>query len=332
MKSITCNKIFIIDAIGKHIDDLEQSYVASSLYQTLSDKISELQQSSIQYASLSCAKVQVRGRNQWDDVLNNIENECIGGARPIIHIVSHGLVNGLQIADKTALGKELIPWSDVYRALTKINIACHNNLFVSMCVCYGFWSMLNLLNRKRIPFCVLLASPDEVSVEEVNCLIPSFYITLLEGLSFSKAKEKFNQVMDRLMRDNVEVQRWYIKQADIEFVKAARNDYERRSTLFRVRQIAKKEFRRLGCRVITEKMIRWFMGVNFRWVPSLYQKMKDDLFMRDLYPEEYKRFDLPATYNKLRHCSLPKEDTGEVLLTIKKYVELKKDEDNNKNT
>lgn len=324
MYSITCNKIVIIDAIGNHIDDYEQRCVASSLYQTLNDKISDLQTQNDFAKSLSCELVKVRGKEQWNEKLTKIEQDCKNGVRPIIHFVSHGLIKGMQIADRSAEKYEIILWDDVYSVLTKINIACHNNLFVSMCVCHGFWSMIHLLNRRRIPFCGLLASPDAVSAEEVNNLIPAFYIELLEKTTFTDAKKRFEKVVHSLEKDGVEVGRWYIKQTDMEFVKAVRGDYERRSTLFRVRQIAKKEFKRRRFPVISEAMIRWFIGMNFKYVPKFYQEIRDELFMRDLYPEEYTRFNLPTTYDKLRRCPLPKEQVDDTILIVDRCMNISK--------
>lgn len=51
---------------------------------------------------------------------------------PYLHFEMHGTEDGMVL--KT---EEIIKWNEVSHELRKINIACNNNLFVSMSMCYG---------------------------------------------------------------------------------------------------------------------------------------------------------------------------------------------------
>lgn len=299
MKGFVINKIIILSSIGDSISDIEQAGVAPALYTTLCDKILEIKAQDPSTKYLTCEHTKVIGKDHFFSTLRNIEQQSKEGIRPLIHFVCHGELDGLEIW--TGRNYEKIVWKDVAYSLENINIATHNNLFVTMCVCKGFYSLLHLMDDgHRIPFCGMLASPDNISVDEANILIGWFYVTLLKNFSLGEAWNKFRTSAANLYSEGELNSRWYLEQADEEFYKISAIDFKARMNLGYLWKMAKKTYKENGEHVITDKMIKSFIGENYKKYMLHCNEIIKFKFMFDLYPKERARFTLPSSIDDLR--------------------------------
>lgn len=299
--TIEFDKIFIIESIADTIDNAPLMNIGNNLYRALEDKIIELSYTDTSYKQLTCKHFKVKGMDEWIRAFEQILEDCRSNSKPVIHLICHGVLNrGVKLADFPE-GEFLLPWEKVMSYFESVNFMCKNHLYVTMCVCHGFWSMAHLLDdNHRVPFCGLLASPDAINSEEVGILLPAFYTSLFKDPNIEKAIAYLNKAADYAHDEGIPVQRWYFKFADLEFVKAVRADYEKRSTPNRVRKMAKKAFRAMGWKRVTERLIKKYIGENYKRVPTMYEEIRDYKFMFDIYPDEKKRFNLPETYNEIR--------------------------------
>ena len=318
MKTVKFNKIFILESLALKIGQDDLAAVGANLYRSINDKISELRYTDSEYKNLSCEHIKIKGRDSWAKTFSRIIEECKkDDCKPIIHLVCHGEDKAVILADSDGASEISMPWEDLLNYFEAVNLMCCNHLLVTMCVCHGFWSMTHILDEHhRIPFCGLLSSPDTVSAEEVSILLPAFYTTLFKEGNVHDAMKKLDKAADYLIEEGGTIARWFFNFTDKEFVKAAYKDYEKRSSLHGIRKMAKKTFRELGYKRVSERMIKKYLGNNFRRVPFIYTALRDYKFMFDIYPQERDRFDLPETYDELRFLDLGpiEEDYGDLMI------------------
>ena len=307
---IVFNKIFIVESIADTIDNEPLKPIGNNLYRAIDDKLIEMCQVDSTFKSLSCKKYCIAGKESWINAFHEMADECQkNDCKPIIHLICHGTEKGIILADADGHSEFCMEWEKVLNYFEIINIMCHNYLHVTMCVCKGFWSMTHLLDEHyRIPFCTLLSSPDSVDSEEVGILLPTFYMSLFKDSDINAVMRQLNRAADYIIEGGAQVSRWFLKFSSYEFTKAARADYEKRSTLYRIRKMAKKAFRALGFKRISERMIKDYIGQNFKKVPNLYEEIRDYKFMFDIFPEERERFEFPQTFNDLRKLPLGEFD------------------------
>ncbi len=109
--------------------------------------------------------------SEWDDAWKQIENDCINGQKPFIHILMHGKPDGLRIGDKG----EVIEWSKFLEQLDKVNKLCDNQLCVNLQVCYGAYCISHAITMEDMPFSVMLSSPDEIDLCKSLLGVKNFY-------------------------------------------------------------------------------------------------------------------------------------------------------------
>lgn len=118
--------------------------------------------------------------------LEEIKRDCeTDGIKPIIHFEIHGL------EDKTGLSLNNgdVNWGDVYEKLIAINVASKWNLFTTMGVCFGNYSMLLIKPRNPAPFTGILGSFEELYESDLYIRYNAFYQELLNSLDVEKALE-----------------------------------------------------------------------------------------------------------------------------------------------
>jgi|GEM_PF-3231942 len=77
---------------------------------------------------LKCEYIDINSQNDFKNTLNSIKEECINNQiKPYIHLACHGSSQGLHLK---STGK--IHWNIFADLLTSINVACRNNLFISL--------------------------------------------------------------------------------------------------------------------------------------------------------------------------------------------------------
>lgn len=299
MKSFSFNKIIILQSINP--DDPAQSRLREPgpyLKDEIDKKLIELKSVSTIYGDVVCDLRYINSFDEWDKEWCNISNECQKGVKPIIHIICHGNKGALYLNDK---GTPLpILWQDVYNFIEKANIACHNNIFLTMCVCYGFYSLERLLtDNHRIPFVGILASPDTVHVYDAKVRFTDFYLSLITG---KQVYEAMKQVIDDINRVWSVIGKrpndLILKFSDDLFVDNFKKVYKLRKNPDYLESEAYKALSGSGLPV-SDSFIQLYIEDYYKRIPEIYQKMVDEKFMFDLYPEERKRFDIPSTIEEV---------------------------------
>lgn len=299
MKTFHFNKIIILQSINPC--DSSQKLLCEPgpyLKTEIDKKLAELKANDNSYKDVVCELKFINSIDEWQNEWTKIVEDCANGIKPIIHIVSHGSKEALYINNNgTALP---ILWMDVYSVLEKANIACHNNIFVTMCVCYGFHSLKRLLkDQHRIPFVGILASPDTVHVYDAKVRFTDFYLSLITGRDVYEAMklvlDDINKVWSVIGSKPNDL---IIKFADDLFVENFKEVYNLRQDPNYLKREAIMSLWSSGLPV-SENIIQLYVEEYNKRIPEIYQKMVDNKFMFDLYPEERQRFDIPSNLKDL---------------------------------
>lgn len=201
---------------------------------------------------------------------------------PVIHLEAHG--NEFGLAPSNANNAEFLSWDELTEPLQALNMATRCNLIIFVAACTGFAGILALVGGPRAPAVALVGSDAEV--------MPS---NLLEG-----TKEFYR----RWMNGNTELQEIAAsasQQAGILFepepfaTLAYESMIERQIISMRPRE-QRLRIERLRQRMLAETQ---FSAVEIehclKFLPSTFsavqlQKIWDEMFMIDLYPENQDRF------------------------------------------
>ena len=77
------------------------------------------------------------------DVLSQIAKVAEQADRwPLIHIESHGSIEGLRLAKG-----DFVRWADIQPTFLRLNKATRNHLFIVMAACHGFHGITSMLDR-----------------------------------------------------------------------------------------------------------------------------------------------------------------------------------------
>lgn len=305
------NKIYLIESISNYRAEDNDLAIGAKLEKRISKKIDELKNIDSKYDSLSCELIKIDGRQQWEITMHKIEKEAQSGKYPIIHFICHGSYDSvtgtscMYLADSTVSQfYTSIQWVDVARALERINIACHNNLMVTMCVCYGFCSLGNIFDdRHRIPYWCLLSKSKPVTLEE-GLEMADFYISLIQNLNIEEALKNLHGVLYN--DETEETDKLKFSTADYLFEHFIRKE-------FKLREDA-KYMEKEAWKVYNQKHLslywpwEWFLpaykGIYAIEHNKIYKEISNYKFMFDIYPEEKERFDLPETYDELMRADV----------------------------
>ena len=241
-----------------------------------------------------------------------IAGECVNvGVRPIVHFICHGgepskiyPKGAMKFWNENVKKYDIKEWEQILPYLEYLNLASHFNLFVSMCVCHGFYSLLSFIqDYHRIPFCGLLASPDPISVASSKISFTNFYISLVQNQNVNNAIDDLHNSLAPIKpvyeRFGIKMEDYLVVFSDELFTKAAKEDYKKnRSSLAAIWRLGKKIYYRM--RKGRDEHIRAFVGKNLREYPTFFLQMRDYKFMLDVYPEERPRFELPNSIGDLK--------------------------------
>ncbi|MBI5015257.1 MAG: hypothetical protein HZB55_07165 [Deltaproteobacteria bacterium] len=174
MKTIaTFNKIYIIESLremhsGKRLED-------AIFWKGLA------------IGGPTCQLFQPRGSAEFLFVLEDIRRDAEAGIYPIIHIEAHGSKDGLEVASGA-----FIAWDALRERLTAVNVACRNNLLVTMAACEGAHLFQVVKPTERAPFCGLIGPKKEIAAGELESDYSAFYSELLQSFDGNRAIEKLN--------------------------------------------------------------------------------------------------------------------------------------------
>ena len=132
---------------------------------------------------------EIKPRNAQDllEALAQIASLSQAGARPIIHLDTHGdKLHGLMVV----ASNEFVPWKTLIESLSVVNSATQNNLCVVSAACSSFNAILPIKIDRPCPFLLLIAPEREVSIGFVEDKTAPFYKSLFDGLDVINAYER----------------------------------------------------------------------------------------------------------------------------------------------
>lgn len=302
MDHFSFNSVVIIESISPTTPMLYS--VGVNLKKKIDDNLQLIQAKDDSYLDIKCEIIHINGLDEWNTSWDSLEKRCEEGLKPIIHFVCHGSSDGKYLVINDHEKDVFIPWFDVCDKLERINVQNKNNTFVTMCVCHGFNILKKLLLEKnrRIPFCGLISSPDEISAVDAEIRFVDFYISLLTNKDVTKAfkaieddfeliKKKYGKGMTANM---------LIKFSDDLFLDAFKEEVESRKdwtvSYQKAKDAIKSDNRFTG---LTPEQVdlltQLYLNLYSEKIDRIYVEMRDYKFMFDLFPEQKQRFDFPET-------------------------------------
>ncbi len=117
------------------------------------------------------------------ETLKNIENNIRPDSIPLIHIDAHAHKHhGLHFSDGIFLS-----WDEVVEALAGINEKISNKLFLVFCACSAFFINSKLHPNSKAPFSFCVSPYSEITLAQLEDIIPNFYHALVGNNSISNA-------------------------------------------------------------------------------------------------------------------------------------------------
>lgn len=300
------NKIYFLESINTNIPKDKPLAIGDSLITELKEQINLLKAKDAKYEDLSCELIKIDGFDQWNNAVEKIVQECKNGVYPIIHFICHGYYNEktkisfMCLSDgESDAGYSPIQWPQVTEALEKINMECHNNLMVTMCVCYGFYALTNLLNDKhRIPYWCLLSKPERVSLKEGKDIL-EFYLALIQNFDLNKALNLLHNISYNGLTENKDKLNFTF--SDFMFSKCMQQAMKNNENNEFIREQALKTYYSSIAQFIIKPLDyqKLFVDEFHKNRDVTYRNIMNYKFMFDLYPEERSRFNLPNSYEEL---------------------------------
>lgn len=128
----------------------------------------------------------IASSEDWDmffkDLINDCQNKKI---RPFLHFEIHGSETGITLANN-----DFVSWENVYNTILPINIAMHNELFITMAVCCGAFFLTGTRFDKPSAFRGVIGSFIPIKVYDLELRYESFYLELLSSLNINSAYEE----------------------------------------------------------------------------------------------------------------------------------------------
>ena len=142
----------------------------------------------MKYDMLTVEYKPITSRAEWDTLMDEIAEDCEqNGSQPILHLEIHGEKTGKGLVFSN---KDFLSYDDMCPQLTRINIATHCNLFLTLAVCKGlFISAVNRLS-KPMPFCGIMAAFDIIYEDDLAIRYNEFYDELFTSFELAKAYKR----------------------------------------------------------------------------------------------------------------------------------------------
>lgn len=294
MKNFRFNKIILIQSLSPEHENSPLGKPGPALYDTIIKRLDHLKSQKEINEDVTCDYLKIYSLNEWNILVGRLIAESKNGLCPILHFICHGDKDeGMSIWDMNANAYMELEWRALFSSFKDINVNTHNNLFVSMCVCEAFWSLLNLFSDEQIPFAGIVASPDSIFAIDAEIRFPVFYDALLSNRDIQSAKQKLEEDYKRVAALIGEKSAFiHVCFSDELFMNAYKKEIERRKDPNYLRKRA-VEGLQAGGLTPTEDDIRLFIDDYFSHYQEDYRRIRDKKFMIDLYPEERDRYDFP---------------------------------------
>lgn len=270
------NRIYVIESLGPN--DL---HAGSRLYNDI------LKWDVPKLKALHCEFLRIKDSAALHSSLIGIAEETKNNSTyPILHMDFHGSKKGFCLESGEMMG-----WKSFLSYLTKTNIACRNNLLITLAACHGIYLTQIVKPTEPVPFCSLVAPTKEIGQGDIDADFKSFYEELLTSFNGDKALEKLNLGSPR---ENP-------KYAFINCINLYRSAYSNYHGRYCTGKGAKKRIEKLVTKARSmpsvsslpigdlRKNIKYEIKKNEN---KYFEKYRKVFFMIDLYPENDARFGL----------------------------------------
>ncbi|MBT1695906.1 hypothetical protein KK083_03395 [Fulvivirgaceae bacterium PWU4] len=121
--------------------------------------------------------INVNDRTTFFEVINNITDSIAHGVKPYLHFEMHGTSSG----GLCLSSGQTISWEELKEPLRKMNVACKNNLYVSLATCHGanFLDMYKGEIDKPCPFFGYIGASTKVDAFDFEVSFTSFFHAML---------------------------------------------------------------------------------------------------------------------------------------------------------
>ena len=204
--------------------------------------------------------------------------------RPVLHFEAHGNETGLGRPDGRG-GVELLKWNELTEPLQRLNLETRCNLVVVVAACIGFAGIKALVQGPRAPAIALVGPDDSITARNLLSATKEFYNRWMDdnprlgeiALSASQAAGAVSfewEPFAVLAFDSM---------AELLIVSMRRD--QQRMQLNRIRQKMLEETR-FSLAEIEYRLSQYSPSLQ----AALIQRLWDEMFMIDLYPDNRKRF------------------------------------------
>lgn len=136
------------------------------------------------YNGLFAEHKQVYDRNGFDKLFGDIADLCTNGLIPVLHFEIHGNKSRDGLVLKNG---ETVTVQELGDKLRWINQLTGFNLFVTMAVCHGLYTMFSLSPCKPAPFLGILGSFEEIYNKDLQLRFSEFYSEFFTSFDINKA-------------------------------------------------------------------------------------------------------------------------------------------------
>lgn len=253
-------------------------------------------------AALFCELIDVVTKADFENTIANIVQNCqVNGVLPYIHFECHGSSEGVSLKSG-----ECYNWDDFGDYLIRINIACKNNLFVSMASCFGGYLSLPTLKNiligkvQRAPVCGFLGPNGEIEYNKLETGFTEYFNELLVSYDFNAAIDLLNRHSLYPQGYNINTCQYLFKHVMDDFI--SKNLTERFSSKVKydskIYELLMQRFRLTGYYPIETDFIKLTKELKDKqFYINFFNDTAKKYFMIDLYPENKSRFALIKDIN-----------------------------------
>lgn len=272
---------------GNYIN-LDKVYVAESLfegvYNTTTDIFDTILYSREKPNWFVVSEFSIENRKDLEGFFLNIKEEIKTSNKfPIIHLELHGNRNENSVVLRN--GDEL-DWEYLVQQFEDINYLCGLNLVVFLGACFGINILKAVVPSKRAPFYGLLAPNYEVKYQELTIAYKTFYESLFKSRNYSNAIDKLEALSNKNI-GYVSAGAYYKLFIAGYFEKAKTPENKSR----RIRNMVQETMEENEFNFLDKERLTILYSLKAdEFESQFFDKMYNDFFMIESYPENKDRF------------------------------------------
>lgn len=227
--------------------------------------------------------------NSKNDVLDAIKHatsyaaQC--GRLPMLHIEAHGNDQGIS-PRANANSEEFLYWGEITEPLQALNLATRCNLLVMIAACFGISGITALNRGPRAPAVVIVGPKDKISEKSLLDATKEFYRRIRDA----------NAYLPEILQ-SVSAESGDVPFVDYSFVDIAYDSIVSDLIASLRPEVSRREKEQLRDRLMDECGLTFDetqsgLAANPDLAVEAYQKIWDQLFCLDLFPENYEQFGL----------------------------------------